>query len=632
LFFKNKEFRFLSSLIYTFNPLFYSFRGQGMVYAAIPLFVYSFYKFYTKEKGWAKFLILNVFASFLWSGNVRFIQANLFLVIPYVVYLFYSQKLHLSIKKISVFFIFYFFVFLPMIFSFLIQFFQKTPGIFYFGTVFNNFVVKGRFLDIFNLFQSSNVILYNSKFFLFSGIMFFIVIMFLLLKSLQKKSLWVFLNLALFVLGISFFKMGFIFGPFAYSLLIKIVPFLTNAPFYGLYIASIPLIFLIFEIAKVNKKAVYVGSLVYIVLALIPLLDLNDFKLQKFQIDKIPVSYVKDFIDPYRGIPEATDYFPYSCWRAAYMQKNNTPTQCFNIGMKYKPISSDDPRGNSGTGYYLSKKLYENPNIDNLRVTHNLKNLVLANDIVEEKDAGPLYGTEDIKVLEQLKVFFNRNKNLSVVKNENFYRYFFKDKDRYDFLVYSPAEIILRDKVNSIFDNSLILSKKPVVLQKSTISKDIQGKVKISYKISQFDRTRYYLKIENVKRDKPFLIHLAQTFKPGWELVLINKKEFDKIECGNFRTFSITNNSSCQFNASLIDLNSVLFLQKQKLGEHLLGNYVGNTWVIEPKELGNNIGRGEFYAVIFYKNQVYFILTILISCISLLLLIVYTLIQEGKRK
>ncbi len=640
LFFTNKKIRFITTLLYTFNPLLYSFRGEGIVYATVPLFIYSFYEFYSKEKIVWMYLLLNVFASFLWIANIRFLQANFFLVVPLLVYLLGNrQGFRIQTRKIIIFLSLYILLFLPLIYTLQAQLLQKTTGIFGFSVVFNTFVAKGNFFDMFNFFQSSNIILYDNRLYLMLGIIFFIAFIIGFIKSIQKKqSAFVVMNFVLFLLGLTFFKLGFVAGRETYGFFIKFLPFLTNAPFYGLYISNIPLLLLLGHMSNRKERLLSIFAACFIILATLPLLNLSDFKLQKFIISDIPKPYRQNFIQPYFGFAEAADYFPSSCWRAKYMDRFNTPTQCFNNGIHYKPISFDNPRAISGKSYFITKNIIENSNVNNLRITENVKYIITANDIVKGVDAGPEYDTDTIVKTNKVNQIFSRNSLLKKSENEYFTKYSFKNKNDYDFLVYSPGTVIYKDDINSFFDNLLPIKGKPVVLSSSekNISTDtIQKNVHIFYKTSQLDPTTYYIQLSHVATQSPFAIHLTQSFNPAWQVIWINKAEFYSKQCENKpEEFSLTENTRCLVPQPLIDIGLLSLVNNPIVDQrnHFEGNYLSNTWVIDPKDIPQNAkGDKELYVILIDRNQIYFSLTEIISGLALCLLILIVITQEGKR-
>jgi hypothetical protein len=634
LFFKDRKIQLILALLFTFNPLLYSLRGQSLVYAVAPLFIYSFYKYYLSYTYINKYLLLNIFTTSIWIANVRFLQLDFFIILPYLVYLIVVSKQFIK-RKIILYTCINLALFSPVIYALISPLLQKEPSIFNYGTIFSSVEVNGSFSQMFNFFQSSNIFIYNSNLFPIIGISIFIVTILLLLHAIgTKNSALIRLNLALLLFGMTLTQLGYILNKDLYTSILKILPFLTNGPHYGLYIMNIPFLLLLGAIAIKNVKAFYFLAALFITVGIIPMLNINNFIFQKYQLEKMPYSYNQYFVEPYYGLPEATHYIPYPCWRAQYMQDSNTPTQCFNRGIKYSSITYDNPRVVSGKELYLVKELYLNPNVDNLRVTHNLKNIIVAKDIVSTIDAGPLYSAKDIEKVRLLDKAFSSNKKLSVENKNNFNHYYYTDKDSYDFFLYSPKTVVANSTIDTIFDNSLNVEDVPVLLSEADSKKiaDVDQNAKITYKRSTTDATKYYVEIDVQDINKSLIIHLAQAYKSNWEIAWISKEEYDSVICSSpIQTYSVTKNASCQYQSTLIDFKALNLLLKSYSDSqnHMQGNHIGNTWRINVDEVPSSSKEGsKIYAVLVYKSQGYYMIGLLASAIVLLFLIGYTFIRS----
>src|SRR5438034_9368617 len=101
IFFQNKNVRYILSLLYTFNPLSYTLQGAVYFNATIPLFIYSFYKyFFDSNKFGSVYLLVNIFALYIWVSYIRFTESDLLIIAPYSIYLLYLHRKLLSIRKI----------------------------------------------------------------------------------------------------------------------------------------------------------------------------------------------------------------------------------------------------------------------------------------------------------------------------------------------------------------------------------------------------------------------------------------------------------------------------------------------------------------------------------------------------
>lgn len=634
LFFKDKKVLFILSLIFTFNPLLYSFRGYGYIYSVAPLFMYSFYKYYFSNNHSGIYLLINLFSISLWLANVRFLQLNLFIIIPYLLYLWMASKeKQINYKKLLSWLSIVLLICLPAIYMLVNPLFEKSLGIFNYGVVYNGFVGRGSFYEMFNPFQSANIFLYNAKVYILLGIFFFTLFLLFLIKNIKKDiSVFFVVNLVILILGMFFFEMGYIVGRDIYSLLIKIVPFLTNAPHYGLYIANIPMILLLGILSRKNNNAFLIFTGFFIIISILPFLNLSNTSLKKFPIEKIPQTYTSYFIDPYNGIPESTHYYPYFCWKAEFMESASTPTQCFNRGIRYMPIVNDNPRVISGLEYKFFSDMYLNPNVNNMRITHNLKNVIVAKDIAPGNEGGPLYSDSDKYKLIEINNHFMNNQEMAVKSNNNFAHYYYKDKSKFDFFIYSPQSIVIRKDSNTLFDNSLEMSRLPVVFTEDKQIKNIQKNITVDYKQSSFDTTKYYFRLSNVQNNDPILLHLTQSFKQGWSIIWLSKDEYDSVKCvTDYAVFPITNNKRCEYNAEIIDIGIIRFLLKNPLSNeyHMVGNYIANTWLINPQELPEYTkSERNLYGVLLYRNQIYYVIALISSSIVLLLILIYTLMQE----
>jgi hypothetical protein len=635
LFSTNKNIKYSISLLYIFTPLIVSAEGYTPIFAGIPLFLFSFYKYFSKENRIRYlYLFLNIIAAYLIVSYVRYIEIGLIIITFYLVYFLLRRQIILSFRKIVLYFCLYFFLFLPSIYSLIAQFTEKSNTAINYGKVFGKFDQNVDFLQSFNYLYSFNVTPYDSKYLLLLGIIIFIIIFIGLVKN-TKRSYLLFLNLIIFIFGISIYGLSNIYGNLVFSKLITFFPLAVNGPYWALFISSFSIPIIIGIVFGENKKQFYFVTIVLVVLSIIPLLNINQFQFRKFQISKIPKPYYEYFIKPYGGIPESTHYIPGSCWRAKYMQEADVPTMCINYELRFSPASYTNPRFLSGKDFALSEKL-ENKNntqFNNLRVTHNLKNIIVANDIVEAIGPNSTENKEDIQIIREKNVEIGKNELLSLNSNPNFNHFFFTNKDNYDFYIYSPREVVFKEGLDSIFDNSLKIEDIPVVIDDKTIKLDdnYQG-VKIEYKINPSNKTKYFIKISEFDKAKPFLIQLNQTYNKNWKLKWINKSEFEDEKCtGDWEEFSITNNVRCLYDELIINLSDIKFIGKKTIPEeyHFQGNYIGNFWLVDPKDISQQkVTDDELFAVIIYEKQLYYSYAIAISLTTFIALVLLTVAQE----
>lgn len=630
IFIKNKETRFYTSLLYIFNPLMFNLQGFKFLFAGIPLFIFSIYKFFYSGERQIKYLIVNVFSIYIIISYIRFIQIAFFVIVPYLVYLFLREKKKIQIKKILLLLALYLLTLAPIIYSFFFQILEKSKTGFYYGEVFKDFAIKISFSNAFNFFQNSDLPIYDNDIFRVLGVILFSLFLFFLFKNYKKNLSWFFiLNLTLLLVSIGFYGFGNILGDSIYLSGIKYLPFITNAPIWALYISVIPVIFLFSLLFRQNKKLFLVGFYLFLILTIFPLLNLNDSKLKKIKKEEVPSSYAKFFLGYDGTLPESTHYIPSLCWRSLFMNELNIATPCFNNGYLFRPISFANPRLLSGIDYYFSEKLLYNSNLDNLRVTHNLKNIVIPNDIVKKlPNTNDLsVGEKELKKISREKRSLQSNINLNLETNPNFNFYSYNQKNEYDFFIYSPLVVVKKD-VDNIFDNSVKvdIDSRPVFTDSRL---EINQSPKIGYKISSSNPTKYYFQAET-KNNKTFILQFNQTFSKNWKIKWITKQDFEKVNCYNTKKYPITNNNRCEFESELLSLSNVYFLNNQGVSEnkHQRSNILGNMWIIDPSEIEDKYkSKNQIYGIIIYEKEIYYSWMVLISIATFLSLVLLLFIE-----
>ena len=100
-------------------------------------------------------------------------------------------------------------------------------------------------VNSFNIFQTIGVPLYENRLWTVIGILFFLFIVYCIITYRDKRhSPILVLNFALVLLGVSFYGLANILGDEGYRKIITFVPFITNGPFFALFVLYIPLIIL----------------------------------------------------------------------------------------------------------------------------------------------------------------------------------------------------------------------------------------------------------------------------------------------------------------------------------------------------------------------------------------------------
>ncbi|MEK7570700.1 MAG: hypothetical protein AAB553_00360 [Patescibacteria group bacterium] len=629
IFFKNNNNRYLLSLLYTFNPLSYTLQGYVFYNAAVPLFLYAYHQyFYVQKNVRVAFLLLSIFAAYIWVAYIRFVQSNFFVIFPYCLYFFFYYKRQFVAKKVVVFIVSYLLLFLPTIYSFASQLFEKSQTAFFYGEVFRKFVPKDHMYNAFNIFQTIGVTLYEYPIWTIIGLGFFLAILrFLITLPKEKYSGLLVLNLGLVLFGCGLFGLANLLGDKGYSQAISLFPFITNQPIFALFVMYLPLITLIGLVTQERIRSLILFSSLFLTAAVFPFFNISATQFKNFDIATVPQPYQEYFIKPYAGIAESTYYPLQPCWQATYMNQAGIIPICLNFGLRYPSATLGDPRLVAGEQYSLAQLLAKETKILNLRVTHNLKNIIVPRDAAKE---------DEKEIAQKANAEFEKNPLLTRLSNENFAHYFFVDKDRYDFLLYSPLEIVQKDTSESIVDNSLDAAQRPVVVSSDSLfAKEQVQSVNVAYKISSMNPTKYYVHI-SADNQKPFMLQLNQVYGSSWKLKWVDKAYFDSKQCMTaWEVFPMTNNQRCQYDSKLFEIGDIELLAKPSLRDslHSQSNFGNNSWLVKPEEVPISIrGQKDLYAVLIIEKQIYYTIAILLGIMTIVVLSFVAFAQEIKRK
>ncbi len=632
MFFKNAKVRFILSMIYTFSPLAVSQQTTVFYNAIIPLFLFSFYKFfYSTRNEKVIYLLVNIFSVYLWVSYIRFIQIGTILILPYMIYFILKNKV--SIKKFVLYITLYVLLLLPNIYSFYSQIISGSGTAFNYANAFQDFVSKVQHYQIYNLLQSFNVLIYENVLFTVIGIFLFVFLLILIITFPKSKySGLFFLNISLAVVGLTLYSLGNIFPADLYHELTKVFPFIVNGPFWALYIIYFPVIVLLGIVTEHRTKFLYIFAFISIILTLIPVLNFSSFDLRNYRLDDVPKPYREYFVKEYSGYPESTFYYPGSCWRAEYMDKENIPTLCINFGVQHYVSSLlYNPRLSTSEGFSIDKLIQDQVPVDNLRITHNLKNIFVANDVVRKKGYGLDIGDKEIDAVDELKSLLDQNPLLEKDLNHNFTHYYFTDKDKYDYYIYSPDQIY-EGELSTFLTNTIGTKSAGVFSNHDLIDRDYQT-VDVSYKQDIYNPTKYYIEVSDLTDQNPFLIQFNQSFSSFWDIKFISKDRYNSVKCiDNWQSFELTSNKRCQYRGNIFDIGDELFaLKNTDKNDHLHGNLMNNLWVINPDQISNIAEDNTAYAIIYYKKQPWFIVAIIISIVTIIGVALTMLIQEFKK-
>lgn len=623
LFIADKENRFLISLFYAFNPLVYGLQGATILYATSPLFIYTFYKFYQQKNNLNYiYLLINILSLFLLFSYVRLFQAFFIPILFYSFYFIISKKIFISSRKLILHLGLFVLVFLPILYSLIFQIAEKSNTAFHYGEFFKSYNHNASIFLAYSPFQSISFEFYKDNIWLITSSIFFVIFLFILIYN-KKKTYFIILNLLIILISISLYALPSLFGSDLYSKLLIIFPFITNGAIWALYSGSLAFTLIIGILLKHNLVYLRLFVYIFIGLSLIPFINYGDKQFKKVRFEEIPISYRNYFIDNYVNFPEATFYFPAMCWRALYMDTLEIPTICLNHGYGFRPINLDNPRLLTGEDYYLSSFLKNNFDIYNLRVTHNLKNIIVAKDLMEKNNT-------------QLNPDDKRLAELKLSSNEQFNHFYFPDKDKYDFFIYAPKRVINKEKIEDINDNSLEIDQLPVAIVGGRLFAGDYQAVNLEYKADKYNPTKYYLKINNIDNKKPFLVQMNQSYNKNWKFYWINEDQYNSIKCTNINKYLLTNNQKCAYTDSVVNFNDLFILKNPRVEDaaHFRGNFIGNGWLINPDSIPQSEKSSkELYAIIFYEKQAGYSFAIIISLTTIIILILCFLLNLfNKRK
>ncbi|MBN1618187.1 hypothetical protein JW887_02475 [Candidatus Dojkabacteria bacterium] len=628
---KDSNIRKLSSIFFSFCPIFLGLMNQSYIhsYAAIPLLVFFIYKYFqSKVKKSIKYILLIIVCLYLITGYLRFIQITAIIAAPYLIYLTIKHKWYKQYQKIFALFIPIALAFLPSIYLLINQYIKGTSSVYSnFASSFEGSKPELKWYEIFSIYQTINIPIYSNYPLIYgiigTSVLGILLITALLTKGKTKSAFY--LNLGMIALSIILIALPLLFQQNIYDKLVKIFAFLQNVPQYGLYLSTIPIAMLIIHIARKNYVLAKVYTLIIVAIAIFPLLSINAQYLAKIKVSDIPQSYVDEFVDnDFNEYPEPTLFIPQSCWNAEYTREESTT--CINKSIIDKDIQDINPRFLSSSDYQLQKRYtaYQNlspATLENLKVTHNLKNIIVAKDIIE-----PTYWVSDAN---QMKLTLDKFDDLEIYENDQFTKYTLLENDTYDFFIYSPnytRQFIENESTNDMVD----ITQKPVFTDQ-IINADFNQNVNVDYKMSNYNPEKYYAKISNFDNNKDILLQTNLLYNPNWKIKFITKQEYDSVNCYDKQEFDVTDNSRCKYNGTILPALDIkyLFSKEVSTGQHKIGNILGNLWIIDNEQLE---GKNEVYAVIIFEKQIPFTWSIYISTAVMTLLFMISVYSEIKFK
>lgn len=650
----------LISLFYTFNPLtvyLLSQSGFALAYVALPLVLFSIIKYFRGETiRWKYLLLLIIGVNLLLSyPRLTILYTSLIIILSsHFLYIFIKNHVPCLGKKIilagTTLLLSHLFILSNTIAA--IYDHQYTNGALEYTTAFsqsygptfyrNNaqtpffeaYLIKEPTHNFANWWHDDYTFLFISFLLTISVVSGLTVI--------KKTNGMYLLSLVLYMLTIAInlaahFLTEKTFIKFTYTWF----PALTNNTSWILFIQIFALSIIIGHLLESSKKTrvhfFYIIIFLYIGASIFPLTQFrSNASLKKIDPAHIPNQLYKFILDPNQK-KEGAAYLPQ---KELIFDWSNYPINLGYYSNFIQPFS-DNQRLVAQKQARLAQQV-ENDGQSQNNFLFNIKNIFLFNKIKNNTNNFPFYTTNNVQLQsDSYKRILEKQKRIKIYSNGDYLTWFkINDAPNYDFSIYNPLEVI-ESEIENFHSLNIQPQKRPIVLDQSSFNrplgvykKNLSQDIKISVKSSPGNPTKYYLKLENVDITLPFIIQMNQTFVPSWKVRWVSKKYFEKKECvDDWKYFHITNNQTCSYRSSLLPIGDIDLLTRSYVPEknHFEGNFIGNAWLINPADIPSEYQNDdELYLVIYFEKQIYYIITLTISGLTLLTLIVLTIMQETK--
>jgi len=651
-------------ILFTFNPvslLFLNLSWFIFAYPSLLAIIYSISKF-IKSKRYLYILLL-VFWSFALISYIRILWIYVtFLLLISFFYFKEIKKFIVEDKKIFIWvFITMILIFLPLFFAIVFPYLSLEKD--YFRGIWN-YAISSKWDSLY--YYSKNTPIYeffqikeitwnfawnykNSTIFVifFSSFTIWLII----IAWIQKNTKYRFLTIYLITILITIIFIrawGYFINKDIYLNFIQnYYPFIANNTSW-LLVLYIPIVVFLFSNIynfSNHKKFFFTIWSIFIFFSLFPiiinLIAWNNYKLKLINTNQIPSIYKEEFFD-YNWKKEASVFYPNS---TPVFNWSSYPISVNNNNNYLTLFSKDDRIVNSKQKelYFIIQNLKNNP--QNLSILNNKNIFVFKNirnpEIWEFDYVAP---SDDLWTAWRYLNYLNKNKDLIIEEsNTEFTKFIPIYKDDYEYFLYSPSNII-RENIDDFLNKDIDIKSRPIVIDDESFHKprsidnfkipETNQNIRIDYKRSLINPTKYFLKISDVDTSQPFLVQLNQTFGMSWKLKWIDEDEFRRYNCkDDYEYFPITNNSYCliEWDNHLSSLWDYKYLNKKEVPEknHFEWNFVWNTWIVTPESLREeDRWKKELYAVIIYEKQLWYIWSIMISLWTLWVLILLTIIQE----
>ncbi len=658
IFFQKKASSYWA-LLYTFNPIslhFLKLVWYLYIYFSVPLILLWIYYFFKTHKFKYLLLLLIWFCFYVSYTRLIGIYLLLFIILSFyfhknIFVLFKKDKKNILLITICTLLVLW-----PFLFSLIYPYIDGNKdyfsGVSNFADVFSQrqigFIERMRNLPmIYSLFPIE--ILndfandwHQTKIFHIISLLFIQWNIVLFLFSKHRKSLDNFILYTLLFFIFFHSSPKFLSNEVMISIL-HYFPFITNNIhwLYCIYLLLFTYI-LSYNFTHFYRKKILISSLiVYIFCALFPLLNFeNNIKSQLIDIEKMPISYKDTFFTKNNDTPNSL-FYPQ---RNLYIQGNPYHIRIEN-NLNYSEPFSEDIRVVGEKQVKVSKLLYSVSNIDIFSL-FNIKNIFVFRWIQDNNGILDYYSGKNLEQKwEQLISDLKKNDSIFLKEENSDFAYFqIKNYTNYEYFLYSPQSII-NSEIDTFFDTEIDIKSRPIVIDSESFKKpekinkfkipESNRDIRIDYKQSTRNHTKYFMKISGIDTSEDFLVQLNQTFGMSWKLKWIDEAEYREYSClDNYEYFPITNNSLCHFEHWYLDsIWDYKYLNYKSIKEenHFEGNFVGNTWLIESDDIRTeDIWKDELYAVIIYEKQTYYMWTLIISLLTFLILMLLSIHQEIK--
>lgn len=494
---------------------------------------------------------------------------------------------------------------------------------------------------------------HESKVFEFYSLYFvFLILLIWVFFIKEKKPIYnyaiVIFLFSIFIRKAPFFLSNEVFGNFAF----------TYYPFIAwelkwIFLLTIPVFcfILAFSYANIKEKKVsniiFYSTILYILISLVPIVNIWwNQKMGLINHNSIPKEYIDIFYDDF-NIKEATLFYPDAYW---YKDGNlllewSPYPLIINYNSNYNSLLNWNYRVVNDKQSQLWNK--SNQDISQNLSILNLKNILLLKDAKNTNwiNFDWYQNWKDIeKISNTFQETFNNTWSILSLYSEwdKINHYKLQEYANYEYFLYSPATIT-RSEIDTFFDSEIDINSRPIVIDSESFHKpekidnfeipETNQNIRIDYKRSTRNPTKYFVKISDVDTTQDFLVQLNQTFGMSWKLKWIDADEYQRYSClDNYEYFPITNNSFCYFEDGYLDSiwdYKYLDIPQVKEENHFEGNFVWNTWLVEPDDIrSEDSGKSELYAVVIYEKQFWYMLSLWISFGTLWLLILAAIAQE----